>query len=117
MKAGTKQSGVPGYNVRKESALKVRRVKRSNLQAALYCPIVYRRLMAMRVFTAILEPHKDGSLHLPLPAELRGGKVRVEGKLEAVTNTPQPRFGCLAGKIRLAPDFDAPLDDFKPYME
>ena len=32
---------------------------------------------------AILEPHADGSLHLPLPPELRHGKVRVEAKLEA----------------------------------
>lgn len=71
----------------------------------------------MSVFTAILEPQKDGSLHLPLPPELRAGKVRVEAKLEAVVSAPQRRFGCLAGKIQLASDFDAPLDDFKAYME
>jgi hypothetical protein len=29
----------------------------------------------------------------------------------------RPRFGCLAGKIQLAPDFDEPLADFKEYME
>jgi len=34
--------------------------------------------------TAILEAHADGSLHLPLPAELRHRRVRVEAKLEAV---------------------------------
>jgi prevent-host-death family protein len=28
----------------------------------------------------------------------------------------RPQFGYLAGKIRLAPDFDEPLDDFGPYM-
>ena len=38
----------------------------------------------MSTITAILEPDADGSLHLPLPPELRHGKVRVEAKLEAV---------------------------------
>ena len=29
----------------------------------------------------------------------------------------KPRtFGCLKGKIKVAEDFDAPLDDFKAYM-
>lgn len=37
----------------------------------------------MSTITAILEPDADGSLHLPLPPELRHGKVRVEAKLEA----------------------------------
>ncbi|MEI7489835.1 MAG: DUF2281 domain-containing protein [Bacteroidota bacterium] len=32
-------------------------------------------------------------------------------------NGKQSGFGCLKGKIKMAPDFDAPLDDFKPYME
>ena len=41
----------------------------------------------MSTITAILEPHADGSLHLPLPPEMRHGKVRVEAKLEAL---PQP---------------------------
>ena len=29
----------------------------------------------------------------------------------------RPRAGSLPGKIWLAPDFDAPLDDFKDYMK
>lgn len=37
----------------------------------------------MSTITAILEPHADGSLHLPLPEELRHRKVRVEARLEA----------------------------------
>ncbi len=37
----------------------------------------------MSTITAILEPHADGSLHLPLPAELRHRRVRVEATLEA----------------------------------
>lgn len=38
----------------------------------------------MSTITAILEPDVDGTLHLPLPAELRHGKIRVEAKLHAV---------------------------------
>jgi hypothetical protein len=39
----------------------------------------------MSTITAILEPDVDGSLHLPLPPELRHGKVRIEARLELVT--------------------------------
>jgi hypothetical protein len=27
-----------------------------------------------------------------------------------------PKFGSAKGKIKMAPDFDAPLEDFKDYM-
>ena len=27
-----------------------------------------------------------------------------------------PKFGSAKGKIKLAPDFDAPIEDFKDYM-
>ena len=27
-----------------------------------------------------------------------------------------PQFGSAKGKIKMSPDFDAPLDDFKEYM-
>ena len=39
----------------------------------------------MSTITAILEPDADGTLHLPLPAELRHGKIKVEAKLEPAT--------------------------------
>ena len=41
----------------------------------------------MSTITAILEPQADGSLHLPVPPELRHGRVRVEAKLEAADAT------------------------------
>jgi hypothetical protein len=73
---------------------------------------------AVSKITAILEADPDGTLHIPLPPDLRQGKIRVEAKLErAGTGNPRPQYGCLSGKIWLAPDFDAPLDDFKEYME
>ena len=72
----------------------------------------------MSTITAILEPDADGSLRLPLPPELRHTSVKVTATLEAVpASGVRPRFGCLAGKIQLAPDFDEPLEDFKEYME
>ena len=78
----------------------------------------------MSTINAILDPDADGTLHLPLPAELRGGKVKVEARIEAANaeqKTPEPGslkgFGALKGKIRMAPDFDEPLANFKEYME
>ena len=40
----------------------------------------------MSTITAILEADQDGTLHLPLPAELRRGRVRVEAKLEQASS-------------------------------
>ena len=42
-------------------------------------------LPAMSTITAILEPDSDGCLHLPVPEELRGGKVKVIASLETAT--------------------------------
>jgi len=42
----------------------------------------------MSTITAILEPDADGTLHLPLPAELRHGKVRVEATMESAETLP-----------------------------
>ena len=33
------------------------------------------------------------------------------------TGNQIPKAGSAKGQIKLAPDFDAPLEDFKPYME
>jgi hypothetical protein len=71
----------------------------------------------MSTITAILEPDANGSVHVPLPPEFRHSKVKVTATLEAVTPPARPQFGCLAGKIELAPDFDEPLDDFQDHLE
>jgi len=70
----------------------------------------------MSTFTAILDPDADGSIHLPLPPSLRDAPVRVTATLEAATSASRPVFGCLRGKVEMAPDFDEPLDDFRDYM-
>jgi len=78
----------------------------------------------MNLITATLEANIDGALHLPLPPALRHGKVKVTATVEPaephpaeVSVSPLKGFGCLKGKIWMADNFDAPLDDFREYME
>ncbi len=66
----------------------------------------------MSTITAILEASADGSLHLPLPAELKGGRIRVVAQLEAVsTGTSAVRIARDAAdwweKIEALPPEDA----------
>jgi hypothetical protein len=80
----------------------------------------------MNTLTAILEPDADGTLHLPLPAAWRHQAIRVKAEMEPVGPAADHAgtgslknlqgFGCLQGKIWMAPDFDEPLEDFKDYM-
>ena len=49
----------------------------------------------MSTITAILEPDSDGCVHLPVPEELRGGKVKVVASLETIEE------GDHAGRARL----------------
>lgn len=35
----------------------------------------------------------------------------------AAPQKPKPKFGSAKGLIHIAPDFDEPLEDFKPYLE
>ncbi len=42
----------------------------------------------MSTITAILEPDVDGTLHLPIPAEMRSAKVKVTAMLESVGSRP-----------------------------
>ena len=58
-------------------------------------------------FEASTEP--DGTIRLVMMASK---KQRSQAK-----ELGGPRFGFLAGKISLAPDFDAPLEVFREYME
>jgi len=66
----------------------------------------------MRTITAIPNTSPDGTLHLPLLAEWRGGKVRVvaeltplDEELAAKSSDPAPDWIRKArGSVRLAPD-------------
>jgi len=72
----------------------------------------------------ILEPSADGTLHLPVPAEWRNRSIKVKAELEPLAigtdassaSMNLKGYGCLKGKIRMSPDFDEPLEDFKEYM-
>jgi len=65
--------------------------------------------------TVILEAASDGTLHLPVPEELRHGKVEVVATIRPV---PPQATAMRAGSLKgfwITPDFDAPLEDFKEY--
>lgn len=57
-----------------------------------------------------------------IEAALRGDKVIItkDGQqivqLVPMKPTHKPKFGSAKGKIKIAPDFDEPLEDFKEYM-
>lgn len=76
----------------------------------------------MSTISAIITPSADGMLHLPVPSAWRQLSIRVKAELEPVSPAPSlaaegslKGFGCLRGKISMAADFDAPLEDFKDY--
>ncbi len=76
----------------------------------------------MSTIIAILEPDADGTLHLPLPEAWRHCSIQVKAELEPVpgATSPPARPGLwkdLPGTYWMAADFDAPLEDFKEYME
>jgi hypothetical protein len=47
-------------------------------------------VFCMSTITAILEPEADGTLHLPVPAELRSKKIKVVATLEVAIDAPAP---------------------------
>ena len=66
----------------------------------------------MSTITAIVEAGADGTLHLPLPAGLRHGKVIVMASGELLSVVPEPvksgswkGFGALKGKLSMTPLF------------
>ena len=74
----------------------------------------------MSTLTAIFDPNPDGTVHLPLPDELRTRKLKIFAILTPIESGEQiplkaaaGGFGCLKGKIHAAADFDSPLADFR----
>jgi hypothetical protein len=51
----------------------------------------------MSTITAILEADADGTLHLPVPQNLRRGKVKVVATLESQSETAPPSGGTKPG--------------------
>lgn len=54
-----------------------------------------------------------------LPQNLKVEVIDYIEFLEKKYNTsrPHPKSGCMKGTFKMADDFDAPLDDFKEYMQ
>jgi hypothetical protein len=82
----------------------------------------------MSVFTAILTPSADGTLHVPIPESWiqQGVKsVRISADIEPVVDSIKEAergnvfkgFGCLRGKVSLARDFDEPISEFTEYSK
>lgn len=80
----------------------------------------------MSAFSAVLAPSSDGTLHVPIPENwIKQGVTAVLIKadiepLGGINLNPEQNkalkgFGCLRGKVSLAPDFDEPIADFKEY--
>jgi hypothetical protein len=68
----------------------------------------------MSTITAILEPDSDGCLHLPVPEELRGGKVKVVASLESASigvDMPSARIvmGEFGRRVLVAPEGAPPM--------
>ncbi len=60
---------------------------------------------------------EQGRATLTLPPSVTPGPHRAVLQVdEAPAARPAPKAGCLKG-FWMAPDFDAPLEDFREYME
>jgi hypothetical protein len=61
------------------------------------------------------------NIHTPAPAGIAPGKLDVVVVLAPpvpqTAGPARPRAGTLPGKVELATDFHAPLDDFRAYSE
>ncbi len=55
--------------------------------SAFAIPVPTRYSPFVSTITAILEPDVDGTLHLPLPADMRSSKVKVVATLEAAEDS------------------------------
>ena len=69
-------------------------------------------LRPVSTITAVLDADPDGTLHLPLPPDMHGTRVRIEAKLEATQPAPQAEGGLRAvmRKIRARNPFRAISD-------
>ncbi len=75
----------------------------------------------MSTITAILVPDADGTLHLPIPAAWRKMPIRVKAEIEpsdqASSRAKAGLWKDLPHRFWMSDDFDAPLEDFREYME
>lgn len=60
--------------------------------------------------------NKINSLPDDLKKEVQDFVEFLQTKTKKEASKKPRTFGCLKGKIEMAEDFDAPIDDFKDYM-
>lgn len=70
----------------------------------------------MSIITAILDPQSDGTLHLPLPAELSGGRVKVTATL-AAADAPGETGGATPAMLRRRLEALEQLRVLNPFRE
>ncbi len=75
----------------------------------------------MTSVTTVLVPQGDGKVALNVPEEWINKPVKLTAELHTEQNGPRPcKPGLLKdvpGPFWMAEDFDAPLEDFREYME
>lgn len=78
-------------------------------------------LRPVKTLTTEAEVDSSGwlNIHTPAPRGMAPGRIEVLVVLPPPVRpaTSTPRAGTLPGKVVLAPDFHAPLEDFRPYSE
>jgi hypothetical protein len=71
----------------------------------------------MSTITAVFEPESDGTVHLPIPEELRGRRVLVTATLEAAAGDSETRLGAEPGRLQLRRDAFEKLRQLNPFRE
>jgi hypothetical protein len=71
----------------------------------------------MSTITAILEADPDGTLHLPLPEELRHGKIEVTATLKAANGTSSGQLSATPEMIERRMAALARIRALDPYRE
>jgi hypothetical protein len=76
------------------------------------------RLAGYAAIMSVVEQICEKAQALPEPAQKTVLEL-VEKLVEesSALRKPKPKFGSAKGLIHIAPDFDEPLEDFKPYLE
>jgi len=80
----------------------------------------------MTITQTVEIPANSRSITLEIPREIPSGKTIIAftpastAKQDSSAEKNEPlkerEFGCMKGKIWMADDFNAPLEDFKDYM-
>jgi hypothetical protein len=71
----------------------------------------------MSTITAILEPDADGTLHLPLPPELRGGRIEITATLKPAEEISRAMHRATPEMLRKRQEAFAELRRLNPFRD